>query len=395
MIKKHIFSIFASALLLFPGNAAAYSVHLPASLQTIEEESFKGNIHLEKLVLHDNIVRIESEAFADTGLHSIYCEDISAISIAADAFDSKNFFLFPTENTELCVTCGTEGQVNFKRYPALNGADYTYSSANPYAVEVDENGCLRALRSGKTEITVTGSDGGSANFTVVTERWANTHNCISMAHRGASGYYPDNSLAAFIGAHALGAEMIELDVRKTEDNQLVCHHDSKITIRGRTYKISERTLAQLQRADKNICSLAQALSCIQALGDMKLLIELKDTGIEQDVLMLANASGMKERICFGSFSWGSVSTIEMLDPSAETIFITNSAAHVQSIYNHASSFNTDGYSISKSYLSEGLVSKIHLAGKKIYGWTIDEPNEISYYKSLGLDGITSNYPDRV
>jgi len=394
MKKTHIFPIFAMALLLCAGNAGAYSINLPENACVIREESFKGDINLEKLILHDKIEAIESKAFAGTNLRSIYATDMSSIKIASDAFDGKTLYVFPMKTTELRLICGQSGQINFSRYPAPTlPLRYTYEMANPYAVEVDEHGSLRTLRSGETELTITDSDGNSATLTVIAEKWADSHPCISIAHRGASAYCPDNSLDAFRLAHTLGAEMIELDVRRTADGELVCHHDAVITISDCEHDLDECTLEQILEADEDICSFRQALQCIKELGDIRLLVELKETGIEECAIELVDAAGMESRVCYGSFNWDSISAIETLDPDIQTVYIVNSASRIKSIADHPEIFPTDAFSIAKGYLGEGTISKIHLAGKKVYGWTIDDPDEIDYYRSICLDGITTNRPD--
>ena len=101
-------------------SAMACAIDLPDSLSAIRPESFQGNEAVEKLVLHEGIARIGSNAFAGTGLHSIYCKDISAIDIAPDAFDDKTFFLFEMDSPELAVGCGQYAQINFSLYPPLS-----------------------------------------------------------------------------------------------------------------------------------------------------------------------------------------------------------------------------------------------------------------------------------
>ena len=117
MPVKKLFSLLLCAAMLCSGFAMAYSADLPDGLTVIQEESFMGNKSLTGVVLHKGLEKIESRAFSNTGLESIYCMDISAIDIAEDAFDNRTFYLFPLDTGEFVIALGAHDQIAFTQYP--------------------------------------------------------------------------------------------------------------------------------------------------------------------------------------------------------------------------------------------------------------------------------------
>ena len=111
-----------------------------------------------------------------------------------------------------------------------------------------------------------------------------------IAHRGASRTFPENTLDAFRGAAELGAEWVELDVRRTSDRQLVVHHDA--TLPG-----DERPLASLTRAElpASVCSLTDALAtCKQTSPALGINIEIKSGRGEPGYCLLYTSDAADE-----------------------------------------------------------------------------------------------------
>ena len=155
-----------------------------------------------------------------------------------------------------------------------------------------------------------------------------------IAHRGASAYYPENTLPSFEGAIAMGADMVELDVQLTSDKEVVVFHDEKISrctnSRGR---IADYSLAALKKLDavgwfgkkfKNtrIPTLAEVLDICK--NKIAVNIEIKKEavskmffgGIEEKCLKIVEQSGMKKHIVFSSFDPRAVMHIKQIDKTA-------------------------------------------------------------------------------
>ncbi len=122
---------------------------------------------------------------------------------------------------------------------------------------------------------------------------------LRVGHRGARAYAPENTLASFKKAIEIGVDAIELDVRKTKDNQLVVIHDADVkrTTDGEGL-VSELTLGQIKdfsaEGSEKIPTLEEALDFLDK--KVKVLIELKEAGIEEQVLSIVHARGLRKTL---------------------------------------------------------------------------------------------------
>ena len=153
------------------------------------------------------------------------------------------------------------------------------------------------------------------------------------AHRGASGYAPENTLDAFRKAVEMGADGIELDVQMTKDGELVVIHDETIdrVSNGKGW-VKDYTYEELKKFNFNKTHLEYTMEEIPTLEQVYLLIkptnltinvEIKTgivfyPGIEERVLELTERLGMKERVIYSSFNHYTIRKIKELDPQAKT-----------------------------------------------------------------------------
>ena len=273
---------------------------------------------------------------------------------------------------------------------ALGG--YSYASDNPRVVRVSDDGMLSGMRLGTVRITVTAQSGASAVLEVEVVPYCEANSALCMAHRGASGYRPGNSLAAFQYAAALGADMVELDVRRTQDGQIVVFHDSALSCNGRRRAISSLSMSAIRIADPNVCTLEEALNCIAPTG-MQVMIEFKTDGIEAEVLECVRACGMQVRAIYGSFVLAVIDRIKALQPSAETVYIVKTPDALNRAVTAPEEFSADYISASASILTPASIYWLHLGGKRVVAWTVNSRSGIERYISMGVDGITTDYPD--
>ena len=149
------------------------------------------------------------------------------------------------------------------------------------------------------------------------------------AHRGASGYAPENTLDAFRKAVEMGADGIELDVQMTKDGELVVIHDETIdrVSNGKGW-VKDYTYEELKKFNFNKTHLEYTKEEIPTLEQVYLLIkptnltinvEIKTgivfyPGIEERVLELTERLGMKERVIYSSFNHYTIRKIKELDP---------------------------------------------------------------------------------
>jgi glycerophosphoryl diester phosphodiesterase len=127
---------------------------------------------------------------------------------------------------------------------------------------------------------------------------------LRIGHRGAKAYAPENTLASFRKALEIGVDAVELDVRKTKDNELVVIHDADVkrTTDGEGL-VSDLTLKEIKGFSsgdgEKIPTLQEALNFLDK--KVKVLIELKEVGIEEPVLSLVQKLGLEKNVVIVSF----------------------------------------------------------------------------------------------
>src|ERR1700726_5171228 len=134
---------------------------------------------------------------------------------------------------------------------------------------------------------------------------------LVIAHRGASRDAPANTPAAFEAAIALGADAVELDVRRTSDGVLVVHHNAS----RRGVPLTLLTYSALVRLSRHEPPRLDTVLDLCA-GRIALDIEVKEPGYEDEVIEAASRRFPRERLMYTSFEESVISTIRRLDPSA-------------------------------------------------------------------------------
>jgi len=216
---------------------------------------------------------------------------------------------------------------------------------------------------------------------------------LKIGHRGARAYEPENTLRSFQRAIELGANAVELDVRRTLDNELVVLHNADVnkTTNG-TGSVSELTLDEIKRFvtenGEKIPTLEDALQFLSKR--VKILVELKETGIEEKVLDLVHKKGLTDNVIVISFHEEALRKVRELDDTVATGLIYVSHKNpVQAALDLKAEYLLPLYRFTHS----ANVKKAHENGLKVIVWTVNTAEEVAEYKKKGVDGIASDKPD--
>ena len=233
-----------------------------------------------------------------------------------------------------------------------------------------------------------------------------------IGHRGASSEAPENTLASNNLAFHQGADGVEVDVRLTKDNKLVCVHD-KNTLRtaGEELIVSESTFKQLKSLDvgkwkgkewkgEKIPSLEEALQNIPS--GKKIFIEIK-IGIESVDILLEEVQRSKldsQAITIISFNEEVVKEVKQaMKPLKTNLLISFSGQKNISnkeVLQKLEDYRLDGVGIENHLnLTEDFIAPIFKAGKKVHVWTVDSVEKAKIYKEMGLSSITTNIPEKI
>ncbi len=231
------------------------------------------------------------------------------------------------------------------------------------------------------------------------DTWAPRH-VVVMAHRGASGEAPENTLAAFRLAGQQGADYVELDVQESADGVVLVNHDVDLMKVARSpLRIWQAPAAELRAidigssfdprfADQRLPTLAEALDLMR--GKAKVNIELKDYGhddrLEERVVELVEAAGMQDQVVTMSLSRSMVQEMKRLRPEW-----TSGLLLARSI-GDASKLEADFLAVPTSVATRRFIRHAHAAGKPVYAWTVNDPQQMVRLVGYGVDGIITNYP---
>ncbi|HWP66100.1 MAG TPA: glycerophosphodiester phosphodiesterase family protein [Candidatus Limnocylindria bacterium] len=225
-----------------------------------------------------------------------------------------------------------------------------------------------------------------------------------IAHRGASGTCPENTLAAFRRAEAVGAHMIELDVQLSRDGEVVVMHDDTLerTTDGHG-PVARWTLAEMQRLDagswfgpefagERVPTLGEVLAAIR----LPINVELKPgggEGLEARALEVVRAAGALERIVFSSFDPDALHRLRGLTADAQ-LGVLWARSTLSPAIALAKRVAARGLHLRKTLASPEHLAAAREAGLLTRVWTVNEPREFARLKRAGVDGVFTDYPER-
>ncbi|WP_407681737.1 glycerophosphodiester phosphodiesterase [Pseudalkalibacillus salsuginis] len=235
----------------------------------------------------------------------------------------------------------------------------------------------------------------------------------NVAHRGAAGYAPENTMAAFRKAFEMKADYVELDVQMSKDGELVVIHDTTVdrTTDG-TGKVADLTYAELRSLDAGswfasefegepIPKFEDVLDGMR--GKTKLLIELKAPslypGIEKKVVEALRERGMDKpknnSVIVQSFDFNSMKTFHNLLPDVPVGVLTSN--YLDLTDESLNEFKTYANYVNpyKNQVDRALVDRIHALNMGIMPWTVRAKEDVQPLLDAGVDGIITDYPDYV
>lgn len=280
-----------------------------------------------------------------------------------------------------------------------------------------------------------------------------------QGHRGARGLAPENTLPAFERALGIGVTTLELDVGVTGDGVVVIHHDPALNpaitrdaggqwlAGGKGPLIRSLTLAQLQAYDvgrinpeapyaktfntqqardgTRVPTLASLFERVKALGakDVRFNIETKispgqpDDTVDPEAMTRAllkaiQDAGMAQRVAIQSFDWRTLQLVQKIAPAIPTVYLTVQTSNNDNvrdgtwtaglkIADHGSvprlvkAAGGAVWSPNGGALTEALLKEAQALGLQVIPWTINNPADMERLIAWGVDGIITDYPDRL
>lgn len=230
---------------------------------------------------------------------------------------------------------------------------------------------------------------------------------LAIAHRGASGYAPENTFAAFRRAIALGAGFIETDLQLTRDARLVAIHDATVnrTTNGQG-AVHDMTLAELRRLDagswfgsefagERIPTIEEILEFANK-HDVVFYLEMKPSGSwggEHALISALRESREIARTVVISFDAAILAAVRKIEPTLMTGLLFE--GHIPNPLDKAIEIGARQLAVRGDLVTPRLLKEARGHDLQVVCWTVNHPGHMRLLVQAGVDGIISDYPDRL
>ncbi|MFM1920518.1 MAG: hypothetical protein RLZZ303_2152 [Candidatus Hydrogenedentota bacterium] len=253
--------------------------------------------------------------------------------------------------------------------------------------------------------------------------WFDYERPLVIAHRGGGGLRPENTLAAFEHADALGVDAFETDVQLTADGELVVSHDPYLErVSDGVGEIASMTLEEVLRVDMGYhftpddgatypwrgqgLRMPTLRELFARFPNQRYVIDCKPANTEAALKLatLSEEMGMADRVCLASFHFDNLLAIRRRYPHIATsasppevqVFWAAQWLRIDALYrNQALALQVPPKEYGVPFLTSRFVQRTHAHNMHVHVWTIDEPEEMRRLLDLGVNGIVTDYPDRL
>ena len=215
-------------------------------------------------------------------------------------------------------------------------------------------------------------------------------------HRGASALEPENTMRAFKRAFKDGAIGIEFDVRLTADKKIVVIHDEMLnrTSNGVGF-VKDYTYEELLQLDFGLGEKIPLL--IEVLKEYEknywLNIEIKELGLEEQLIDFLNEYDVKEKAIVSSFKIPAIKKVKELDSNVQTAYIYS--IKKPDLEQLKKTIKLNGVHPRKDLITKNLVKKAYSLDLLIRTWTVDKPREALKLAKLNVESIITNNPKAI
>jgi len=231
---------------------------------------------------------------------------------------------------------------------------------------------------------------------------------LNIAHRGASEYLPDNTIESFDRALVENADMIELDVRKTADGELVLYHDWYVRTEPRSlpdlgiltpvsHILFENLRDYCEKEGFRLATLEEVLRHYS--GRIGINIELKAGGYEKEIVELVNKFDLVNQVVLSSFFPWIIKKIKGIDSRIKTgwiigqeqVILLNRLGRIF-VFSLFKTTEADSAHLHYEMVTPNVIKHFHVRQIPIYAWTVNQTDIMKRLIEMGVDGIITDIP---
>lgn len=222
---------------------------------------------------------------------------------------------------------------------------------------------------------------------------------LRIAHKGASKHAPKNSLEAFKKSVKSKIDAVEFDVHHTKDNKLVVMHDHNIKKTtdgfGSIHKLSLKELRKFHKSNgEPVPTLQEVINILKNKCIIK--IDIKDEGIVKKILKIIKKNNIESSVIITSELVSVLKKIKKLSPKIKIeLGGFKEKRPVKEMIKEVKDIKAEIIGPHHSIVTKELVDESHKNKLEVHVWTVDDLKIMKKMKKLGVDGITSNYADKI
>jgi glycerophosphoryl diester phosphodiesterase len=232
---------------------------------------------------------------------------------------------------------------------------------------------------------------------------------LRIAHRGASGHCPENTRASFLRAIELGADMVELDCQRTRDGAVVVIHDETLdrTTTGKG-RVRDRTLKEIKALDagswfgpefagEEVLTLEEAVDLLRGQVELNLEIKGEDAPGRLEIQCVGIVRSLRffDQTVFSSFTPARMRLVRDLGEDARIGILVDRGGSWNDGLALAAELGAEAIHPERTLVRAATVSEAHGLSLEVRTWPVNRPNDIVSLAALGVDGIFSDYPERL
>ena len=231
---------------------------------------------------------------------------------------------------------------------------------------------------------------------------------VKVAHRGASGNFPENTRLAFLKAIEAQADMIEMDCQLSRDGHIVVFHDERLKrTAGVGGTVRSKSLEQLKQLDvgkwkkksfkgEPVLTLEESLAIIAGKADLCLDIKQYDSqpGIEIKLLFILSHYDYLDQTIFSSFDYPCLERVREFAPEARIGLIYGRGVK-EDPFAAAEQLGARSIHVQKEVATRPFLDKAWEAGLDVLVWTVNNLSDMEKFAALGVQGIISDYPEKL
>ena len=235
------------------------------------------------------------------------------------------------------------------------------------------------------------------------------NSCISnkdilvVGHRGAMGHVLENTVESVKKAIELNVDGIEIDVFKSKTGELVVYHDPFLSrLSNSNAFIEQISLDSIKKVELiggfSIPTLKEIVDIIPEKIFLNIELKGKDTANETNKIIIKHLNKFNlpiSKFIISSFRWDELKKIRSINKDVPIAVLVDSLYKIDDAIKLAKQINAVALNPNNKFITKGIVNKIQSNNIKVYPYTINNPKNIKRMRSMGVDAIITDYPERI